>query len=854
MRVGACAGRLPASLSHAVAGPSPRCYANAFRAFRGAQHLRTRVPRRSSAVHASGDDCTEPALVPRVFDGVEGIRAQDTSEAHDTKEREEAVRAVFNSTSELDPHVANGFQQLEDAATFVGWTVLNLQDGSIVGEVRHALAMAGGEVVAQMGDSEMDEHDGDDSMGINDFFSPAFVGADDEDDRDDDDQEWDEEEFDNDGDWEVIYEGEEGSVEDSSLDEGVGAKEYASDEFSVYGDISTSKSDAPPLSLVLRIRGERLVDGAGGVTNKEPVAHLIPLASSMFPRWNESTKVLALDAPLGLLDLGFRQSEIRALRRDLAPYCSQFSATQQGMPQRRVLVRAGRGDLVGRVSQLGDWSSVALALGFVTSRKPDGYWENIDLVAEALLALTHAFWFEDTETSEDGMQTKFWYNDVSGALSFETPDLSSGGGLDQPVMPAIADVFEARRYDLHHAILLHGGYKEVAMKLNWLPKRTSENRHLLQFSALQREMESFIAENEGNEELVIPPGRFPSENMLHLMDRDDLIQGVQWHGGYVQCARRMGRLNLKVSALGDAETAARALRLFAEERARDDANEKRLNAESNETFVPSSSTVTPSVSSSKHARLLDVPVMPTEQQLVNAGRHNLRWALRIHDRDLLAEIAGLADPNKADPNTGKAKKMRLQYSEARKFMRNALQPRLLSAIKFREWSTSGNRPWFIPARPYEYYSERGTWVSWYDFLGTPEHLARQKRVRDFLPYAEAKRYMRKLRMEGEPTGQVRDVSSCTQLSNESSIRVYTSIPPPETSKEFTRWATHSGQKPDSIPQNPAKLYKKRGEWVSWDDFLGREPGTVRLGRQPRAEKKQGKERKAEGKERIANSR
>ena len=79
------------------------------------------------------------------------------------------------------------------------------------------------------------------------------------------------------------------------------------------------------MSLVLRVRGHRQVAGAGGVVNKEPITHLIPLARSIFPRWNHEDKVLAADPPAGLLDLGARQSKIRGLRRDLQPYCSRIS-------------------------------------------------------------------------------------------------------------------------------------------------------------------------------------------------------------------------------------------------------------------------------------------------------------------------------------------------------------------------------------------------------------------------------------------------------------------------------------------------------------------------------------------------
>jgi hypothetical protein len=218
------------------------------------------------------------------------------------------------------------------------------------------------------------------------------------------------------------------------------------------------------------------------------------LVSALFPRWNQHADppTLVMDPPEGLLDLGLRRSEIKALRRDLLPYCGRVNARQMGMPKRLTLVRSGRGDLAERVTALGDWSSVSAMLNLVSKRKPDGYWENIDLVRDALLQLVHAFWFK--EVDDDTGET-FYYNDISGALTFDKPDERSGGGLDIPVMPAIADVLEARRWDLHQAVLLNGGYKEVSAALGWMQKRTSENRHLLKFSTLAREMEGFLEES-----------------------------------------------------------------------------------------------------------------------------------------------------------------------------------------------------------------------------------------------------------------------------------------------------------------------------------------------------------------------
>ena len=795
---------------------------------------------------SASDDVDAPPLVPRTFAAIDEIVARAPTEVEATAALAAAKQAVLDATEPLPWHqrpadrperhppetrdvdaasldrdlgdpsdlgsnpspdsTSFSFRDdsLDDAAFVLGWRVVDANTGAVVGDVKHALAMAGGEVVAQLGDEEEDEHDAP----AGDFFFSPPTTADDEDDRDDDEDDED--------DWEVIYEGEDGDgIASLGSGEGDHWSDAASSSDSDLESFDAFDDDgAPPLSVVLRVRGEREVSGAGGAVNLAPVVHLVPFVAALFPRWNPETRTVVVDPPAGLYDLGTRQSEILALRRDLLPYCSSVSATEMGMPQRRTLLRADRDDLVSRVSALGDWSSVALMLGFESSRKPDGYWENIDLLRDALLKLIHAFWFEEVD-EDTGMS--FFYNDISGALSFEEPNVESGGGLDVPVMPAMADVLEARRWDVHQAILLHGGYKEVALTLGWMQKRTSENRHLLQFSALAREMEGFIEESA--EELGIPEGRFPSEGMLLECDRDDLVQGVKWHGGFVRVARRMGRLNYNASKLTDVSAAAKAFKEFAsEQRAKtmDEANDRKTTTKTK--------TKTTTRGDDKIARLLDMPVMPTESELLVAGRHDMRWALRIHNRERLAEEAGLADPNRANPATGKPLKMRLGYAEARRFMR-AQKPRLASARRFRDWSAEGNRPWFIPADPKAYYSERDAWVTWEDFLGAPKPAPGIKRVRAFRSYDAARRYMRELRRDGAREGTM----MIARGEGEEDVSVV--APPPDTSSEYKTWAS-SGAKPKDIPRDPVATYGRRGEWVSWDDFLGRKPTDAR--RRPRA--------------------
>ena len=166
--------------------------------------------------------------------------------------------------------------------------------------------------------------------------------------------------------------------------------------------------------------------------------------------------------------------------------------------------------------------------------------------------------------------------------------------------------------------------KEVALALAGSPAHVREPAPA-SVSALKREMESFIAES--GKEMGLPEGRFPSEAMLLSNDRNDLAQGVRWHGGFVRVARRMGKLNYAASAMADAEDAARALRVFAEARVRESATEKNASSSSDATSEGRASFAR----RHRHARLLGAPVMPTEAQLVDAGRH-VAVALRIHDR------------------------------------------------------------------------------------------------------------------------------------------------------------------------------------------------------------------------------
>ena len=67
--------------------------------------------------------------------------------------------------------------------------------------------------------------------------------------------------------------------------------------------------------------------------------------------------------------------------------------------------------------------------------------------------------------------------------------------------------------------------------------------------------------------------------------------------------------------------------------------------------------------------------------------------------------------------------------------------------RFREWVEAGHRPWLIPADPKKFYVDRGVWVSWDDFLGV-SIAGDMERVREFMSYEDARRFMRALRRSG----------------------------------------------------------------------------------------------------------
>jgi len=117
------------------------------------------------------------------------------------------------------------------------------------------------------------------------------------------------------------------------------------------------------------------------------------------------------------------------------------------------------------------------------------------------------------------------------------------------------------------------------------------------------------------------------------------------------------------------------------------------------------------------------------------------------------------------------------FEDARKFVCT------LGIKNQKQWSTyckSGNKPDDIPTTPSRTYKSK--WISWGDFLGTG-YVAHHNRK--FRTFEKCQEFVYSLKLN--------------------------------TVKEWNQYC-NSGNKPENIPNNPQRTYKK--EWTSWGDFLG----------------------------------
>ena len=194
------------------------------------------------------------------------------------------------------------------------------------------------------------------------------------------------------------------------------------------------------------------------------------------------------------------------------------------------------------------------------------------------------------------------------------------------------------------------------------------------------------------------------------------------------------------------------------------------------------------------------------------------------------------------------KKDYLPFKEARDYVRGL---GLKSAIEWREWAKSIERPNNIPSNPNLFYKDQG-WINWGNFLGTGR-IAKNKKF--FLSFEEARDYARGLKLSSQkkwffwarseerpyniqfnPDRFYKDqgwISWMDFLGKENKRGGSSkNFLPFEEAKEYVRslelrsfseWIkwTRSGERPDNIPSNPGRSYKDKG-WIGLNDFLGKE--------------------------------
>ena len=136
-------------------------------------------------------------------------------------------------------------------------------------------------------------------------------------------------------------------------------------------------------------------------------------------------------------------------------------------------------------------------------------------------------------------------------------------------------------------------------------------------------------------------------------------------------------------------------------------------------------------------------------------------------------------PSFFDTNFRSRYKKKRTFTEAAIFAKSL---KLNSAGEWRKKTKSDDFPIDIPINPDTTYKKN--WKSWGDFLGTKNTATREKKYKS---YVYAKKYAHKLNLKNQ-----------------------------------NEWYEHTKNTsfPSEIPKSVESVYKKKGEWISWGEFLG----------------------------------
>ena len=211
-------------------------------------------------------------------------------------------------------------------------------------------------------------------------------------------------------------------------------------------------------------------------------------------------------------------------------------------------------------------------------RRPAGYWENEEVLGEEISRFVAASWVELTEEGVDGaVGETYFYNSVTGQVRFGEPQaptkipIGDEGSFvwieddEDCVMPSEMSLRAAGCYDLHHAIVRAGGYREVARMLDRRPSwpRVDVGRdHERVVAALEQ-----VAEENGLPEVrervlrvagglrQVPwrgwegvpwlQGTLPSTPMLVEAGRADVAKAISRAGGAAAVASSLGMKTIR---------------------------------------------------------------------------------------------------------------------------------------------------------------------------------------------------------------------------------------------------------------------------------------------------------------------
>ena len=605
------------------------------------------------------------------------LKEDEDEDKEDKEHPENAIEPVIFSLNENSKRI-----KLADAARWLGWTVLDWNTRMVVGKVVQILATSGGEIEVEV----EGETSSEDAL---EFLEALSFGV----------------------------------MSNSSVVE-ANEKEDAGEDADESGSVA---EDIAAYTLLVHKESD-VDDDDDDDADDDSNWQYIPFAPALFPKMIPMKKILFIDPPVGLLrgrggrdafdaegdslDDSELKEALDQLKFDLMPYARTLGDNHYGMPSKRSLEKENRKDLIKRVEKLFgyDWLTMAVLLDFEPFRKPFYYWDNIENLADELRALVHAMWFEQDDMSASGSgeddddQRTFWYNDISGAISFAKPDEDDHDR--HMVMPTRRDLIDARRWDLHHAVVLHGGYGAVAKTLKWPRARWAEDRHLLNFDIFSKElldcMENEIFDQDEDEDDEVSDERMknkkigagtrlPSALELRNVGRDDLARHMVEHGGPVTVAKRMCMKPgkgawIRARRENDVNTFTLYFKMLAED-ARTFAKEQ--------------------LKSQK-----DVLYMPTDEELINAGRHDLRYRVKEIGSATVAKYAKLQNRTEK-MSLAEARAFLHEESLQRKYFRDGKR---VEFVHFVKEETGKRMPWNMPRDPMRFYRQREEWVSWEHFL------------------------------------------------------------------------------------------------------------------------------------------